>query len=362
MKMKKIMLCICLFASLAMTSQEKKSFEKEIFKISKKIDFITKAQKDSLKVKVIAIESKLQKGEITKTKAAILKSEMAMYHAKQIEIKVGAQEILIQQLVQDKTNGKIVSSIKDAPLGNSFSLSIGSNGILFTKDAGIETSKVVDSSKKKRTTTQLVFAMGVNNVTQDHRQTTLSDSEYKFWQSHFYELGYSWKTRFAKETSQIYFKYGISFLWNNLRLDKNQIHIMLDNTVMTETFPFKLSESRLRHVQMNFPVHLEWNLSKNKKDKEGLVLDGIDNPFRLGIGGFVGFKLGTRQYLEYKDAAGMKREEVQYDNFDMNTLNYGLSAYVGYKMTSLYVKYDLNPLFRDTEMRNISMGIRFDLN
>ena len=112
--MKKIMLCICLFASLVMTSQEKKSFEKEIFKISKKIDFITKAQKDSLKVKVIAIESKLQKGEITKTKAAILKSEMAMYHAKQIEIKVGAQEILIQQLVQDKANGKIASSIKEA--------------------------------------------------------------------------------------------------------------------------------------------------------------------------------------------------------------------------------------------------------
>ena len=361
MKMKKITLCICLFASLVMTSQEKKSFEKEIFKISKKIDFITKAQKDSLKVKVIAIESKLQKGEITKNKAAILKSEVAMYHAKQIEIKVGVQEILIQQLVQDKANGKIASSIKEASGDKSFSFFIGSNGI-FIKDAGTDISEIIDSSQKKRTTTQLVFAMGVNNVIQDHRQTTLSDSEYKFWQSHFYELGFSWKTRFAKETSQIYFKYGISFLWNNLRLDENQYHVMFDNTLSPATFPFKLKESRLRHVQMNFPVHLEWNLSRNKKDKEGLVLDGIDNPFRLGIGGFVGFKLGARQYLEYKDAAGMDRKVVEYGNFNMNTLNYGLSAYVGYKSTSLYVKYDLNPLFRDTGMRNISMGIRFDLN
>ncbi len=30
--------------------------------------------------------------------------------------------------------------------------------------------------------------------------------------------------------------------------------------------------------------------------------------------------------------------------------------------TSLYVKYDLNPLFKNTETRNISFGIRFDLN
>ena len=46
----------------------------------------------------------------------------------------------------------------------------------------------------------------------------------------------------------------------------------------------------------------------------------------------------------------------------MNTINYGLSAYVGYKSTSLYVKYDLNPLFKNSETRNISMGIRLDLN
>ena len=26
--------------------------------------------------------------------------------------------------------------------------------------------------------------------------------------------------------------------------------------------------------------------------------------------------------------------------------NYGLSAYVGYKAASLYVKYDLNPMFK----------------
>lgn len=83
---------------------------------------------------------------------------------------------------------------------------------------------------------------------------------------------------------------------------------------------------------------------------------------RIGVGGFVGFKLGTRQYLEYRDLDGIDIEEVQYDNFNMNTLNYGLSAYAGYGSTSLYAKYDMNPLFKNTKTRNLSIGVRLDLN
>ena len=46
----------------------------------------------------------------------------------------------------------------------------------------------------------------------------------------------------------------------------------------------------------------------------------------------------------------------------MNTINYGLSGYLAYEGMGLYVKYDLNSLFKNTNTRNISIGIRFDLN
>jgi hypothetical protein len=46
----------------------------------------------------------------------------------------------------------------------------------------------------------------------------------------------------------------------------------------------------------------------------------------------------------------------------MNAINYGLSSYLGYNSTCFYVKYDLNPLFKNTDTRNISMGSRLDLN
>jgi hypothetical protein len=182
--------------------------------------------------------------------------------------------------------------------------------------------------------------MGVNNTLQNHTLSSLNNSEFNFWKSCFYELGCTYKTRTGGEESQLYYKYGVSFFWNNLLLKNEEI-------IDLQVFSKNLIDSRLRHVQMSFPVHLEWDFSKNKF-------------LRVGMGGFVAFKLGTRQYLEYKNSLGGTVKEVQYDHFNMNTVNYGLSAYVGYKATSLYVKYDLNPLFKDTEMRNISLGVRFD--
>ena len=218
------------------------------------------------------------------------------------------------------------------------------------------------NKNQRSTTTQFVFAMGANNVLIDDDLNSLNNSEYQQWRSRFYEVGWTWKTRFSRRPSHLYFKYGVSFLWNNLRLEGNRIHVKNGKKTEIQAFGNQLSESRLRHVQMNFPVHIEWDFSRNQKYDDGFVRDRTNRSVRFGIGGFVGFKLGTRQYLEYKDGNGVDVKEVQFDNFNMNTVNYGLSTYLGYRDTSFYVKYDLNPLFKGTTTRNISMGIRLDLN
>lgn len=371
--MKRILLILVLLSTTIAQSQEK-TFEKEVSKISKRIERITKQQKDSLKAKVISIDKQMEKGEISASTAKTLKNEVAAYHARRIEKLVGEQERLLQLLVQDKTNGKIASSESvnrvedDYDEDNSFT--IGNKTFRFNV---IEGDKDEDKERRKKrwdrknkdqrsTTTQFIFAMGVNNVLNDNKLSSLNNSEYQLWRSRFYELGFSWKTRFSKKPSQLYFKYGVSFLWNNLRLEDNRIHVKNAGFTEIQTFNDQLSESRLRHVQMNFPVHLEWDFSKNKIYNSGRVRDRTNRSIRLGVGGFVGFKLGTRQYLEYRDVNNVEVEEIQFDNFNMNIFNYGLSSYIGYRDTSFYVKYDLNPLFQDTETRNISMGIRFDFN
>lgn len=373
--MKRILLILVLLCTTIAQSQER-TFENEVSKISKRIEKITKQQKDSLKAKVIAIDKQLEKGEITETTAETLKKEVASYHARRIEKLVGEQERLLQLLVQDKTNGKIASieesnkKLEEDEFEGESTFTIGNKTFTFNISEGDKEEN--ERRRKKRwdrknkyqrsTTTQFIFAMGVNNVLNDNKLSTLNNSEYQLWRSRFYEVGFSWKTRFAKKPSQFYFKYGISFLWNNLRLEDNRIHIKNRDVTEIQDFADPLSESRLRHVQMNFPAHIEWDFSKNKKYKSGKVRDRTNRALRIGLGGFVGFKLGTRQYLEYRDVNNVEIEQVQFDNFNMNIFNYGLSTYVGYRDTSFYVKYDLNPLFQNTETRNISMGIRFDFD
>ncbi|WP_299013645.1 hypothetical protein [uncultured Polaribacter sp.] len=370
--MKRILFTLVLLCTTIVQSQEK-TFEKEVQKIAKRIEIITKSQKDSLKLKVVDIDKRLKKGEISESTATTLKQELAAYHAKQIEVKVSEQEHLLQLLVQDKTNGKIASS-NNTNLDNEdvSTFKVGGTTFRFKIDTDDEqeTKKEIKNKIKKkrkksqsrRTTTQVVFALGANNVLEDNQFSSLNDSNYQFWRSRFYEVGFSWKTRFTEDASKLYFKYGVSFLWNNLRLEDNQFHVKNGDFTEIQVFPEDLSESRLRHVQMNFPVHLEWDFSKNRKYKDGFVRDRRNESVKIGVGGFVGFKLGTRQFLEFRDTDGVNVEQVQFNNFNMNTINYGLSAYVGYKTTSLYVKYDMNPLFQDTEIRNISMGLRFDFD
>jgi len=365
--MKRTLIILVWFFTTMVFSQ-KNTFEKQVIVISKKIEMITKQEKDSLKVKVININKRLEKGEITKSTAAILKKEVAAYHARKIEKLVGEQERLLQLLVQDKTNGKIISSDDIKEDGNDENtFSIGDTTFKFTVDQEKSEKRRKRRNKKRKnnknrtTTTQFVFAMGVNNVLVNNTVSSFDNSNYKFWESHFYEVGWTWKTRLSRNPSQLYIKYGVSFLWNNLRLKDNQFHVKNENQTEIQVFPENLHESRLRHVQMNFPLHIEWDLSRNRVYEDGQVSDRRNKSFRLGMGGFFGFKLGTRQYLEYKDTNGVAIEEVQFDNFNMNKFNYGISTYLGYRSIGLYIKYDMNSLFKNTEIRNISMGIRLDL-
>lgn len=364
--MKKTYVFIMLLCITSIYSQQK-TFEKEISKISKKIEQITTNEKDSLQLKVKEILKSLEKGEISETMAATLKKEAAIYHAQMIEDKVGIQQLKLQELVQAKVDGKIqnIEHIEDKVDENTFT--IGNKVFRFKidgKEDDLEDEKEQHQKSKtnKKTTTQFVFALGVNNVLTANQFSSLNDSEYEFWKSHFYELGWTWKTRFTNTPSNFYLKYGFSFLWNNLRLTSNRIHIKNNDLTVLESFDDPLTESRLRHVQLTFPVHIEWDLSRNKRYEDGFIKDRTHESIRLGIGGFTGFKLGTRQYIEYKNSEGVRIEELQRENFNMNTINYGISAYLSYKSSGLYVKYDLNSLFKNTETRNISLGLRFDFD
>ncbi|WP_311196054.1 hypothetical protein [Antarcticibacterium sp. 1MA-6-2] len=73
--------------------------------------------------------------------------------------------------------------------------------------------------------------------------------------------------------------------------------------------------------------------------------------------------IGERQKLKYKDDGEKVKRKLKGD-YNTNDIIYGLSAYIGWGDTTLYAKYDLNPLFDEpnVELNNVSLGLRFDLD
>ena len=205
-----------------------------------------------------------------------------------------------------------------------------------------------------------MFAIGFNNAIIEGQD--FDDSPYKLGGSGFIELGYAWKTRIFDNTNFWRLKYGFSFQWNKFDIKDNQYFVNTDGDVTLQEFPVELNKAKFRTTNLVFPVHLEFGPSK-KIEKEDYFRYSTRNKFKIGLGGYAGLNIGSMQKLKYKED-GNRIKDKQRGGFEVNEFVYGLSSYLAWGDTALYVKYDLNPLFKDQafDQNNISVGLRFDMD
>ncbi|VXB10786.1 conserved hypothetical protein [Flavobacterium sp. 9AF] len=352
-------------------SAQNHTFENKAKEIANRIETITKEEKKALKLEVEAIDLQLNEGKITKQQADELKLKAAEKRAAIIEEKVALEETKLQQLIQDKVDG-------------GFSTSKVENELPSRKDSIIVKGKkyevtyhVTDSSHvitdikrifkrdssyvEKRTTSQFVIAFGWNNLVTDG---AIANSDYYYWRSMFSEFGITWRTNLIKDHKVLNLKYGLSFVYNQLHPTDNRYFVDNGEQTVLETYPVNLKSKRsyFRNVFLTLPVHLEFDFSK-MKERNNRKYYASHTGFRLGVGGFVGYNTNSKQFLNY-DEEGYDMRIRQKGNWNIDDWNYGLSTYVGYGTWSLYMKYDINPMFKNntTKQNNISLGIRMDLN
>lgn len=338
----------------AQEQEEEKKNEQKIAILKSKRTNVTTKEKEALKREIEAINRRLENKEISAEEAKTLKETAAKKRALNIENKIAIIDNRIALL--ERNSG-------EEDTGNSSYIEIGwgkydrSNDRLF----GIRFNDVDWKRKEKydrRTYSDLVLAIGLNNTLIDGQ--SLDDSPYKIGGSRFFEIGYAWRTRLFKNTNFFRLSYGFSFQFNGLKPKGNQIFVANGNQTELEEFEFDLRKSKLRTDNLVFPVHLEIGPSTRREMKNKFRYS-LKNRFRLGIGGYAGFNIGTRQKLKYSRDGERIKEKFKRD-YNTSDLIYGLSAYTGVGGALLYVKYDLNPLFQDAtiEQRNISLGLRFD--
>jgi hypothetical protein len=335
---------VCLFGS-KMRAQE--SFEGKAKDIASRIETIVKEEKNELKVEVEAVNEELVQGKITNEEADGKKRTLAEARAKTIEEKVAKLEEELHVLVQDKVDGKI------KVIDTSRTITIH-----FSKDYFSHHDKFANG--EKRTTSQFVFAFGANNLVTNQQ---VANSDFKYWKSHFYEWGFTYNTRILKEDNLLHFKYGMSLMYNNIRPTDDRYFVKNGAQTDLVTSTVHLDESRFRNVYIMVPLHLEFDFSK-KEIRDDTNYFRTHKSARFGIGGYAGFRVKSKQILCFDDSSGNDVEQKTKGNYNVNDFNYGLSTYVGYKATSIYLKYDLQPLFENNsvDQNNISLGLRFDFN
>jgi hypothetical protein len=345
---------VMLISFVGKTVAQEKTFEERAKEIGNQIEIITTEEKKALRVEIEAIDTQILEGKITKEKADELKLKIAEERALNIETKVAAEEEKLNQLIQDKVDGKVKYET------DTTSFRIGKRFVIKIENDTVD--RKPREYKERRTTSQFVFALGLNNLIT--KGESIEKSDFRVAGSHFYEWGLTYNSRIFKNHNLLHAKYGFSVMYNNLRPTDNRLFVKNGNQTELQTATVDLKESRLRNVQLVFPLHLEFDFTPKKLSKDGTkTYFRTHDSFRVGLGGYGGFNIKSKQITKY-ELDGDKVKDKQKGDFNTSNFVYGLSAYVGYKATSLYVKYDMNPLFKDNaiDQNNISLGIRFDFN
>ncbi|MCB4809582.1 protein bicaudal D homolog [Tamlana sp. 62-3] len=326
----------------------------EALKLEKKK--VQEQERALLKAKVEAINTKLEKGEITSTEAETLKKEAAKKHALNIESRMAIVDSKIDLLARNDNDYGV--KIHDDEINI---LRIGtdentSDDLVYVGKPSNDKPRIYD----KRTSNDFVIAFGQNNALIDGE--SLNDSPYKIGGSRFFEIGWAWKTRVFKNTNFLRLKYGLSVQMNGLKPEGNRYFVNQNDNIVLEEFPYELDKSKLTVYNFVAPIHFEFGPSK-KIEKDDYFRYSTTKKLKFGIGGYGGFNIGARQKLKY-DLDGDNKKEKQKGNFNTTKLVYGLSAYIGFDDLAFYAKYDLSPIFNDQviSQNNISLGVRFDIN
>ncbi len=352
---KYLIVFILSFSMQLMNAQESATKSESIDMLIKLKKAIEQEEREALKTKVEAINQRLDKGEISLNEANQLKKEAAQKHALNIENRIAIIDNKIELL---KRNGYI---FEDKTRDERGLIRIGRGDE--TSESFIFIGKQRDDKPyryDKRTTSDFVLAFGLNNAIIEGEN--FDDTPYKIGGSRFFEIGWAWKTRVFQNSNFLRIKYGYSFQINGLKPKDNMYFTQNGDETMLEEFPSELKKSKLSITNLVFPVHFEFGPSK-RIDRENYFRYSTRNQFKIGIGGYAGFNIGTRQKLKYS-VDGEKIKDKMKKSFNATGLVYGLSGYIAFDDTALYVKYDLSPIFNDqvVKQNNISVGVRFDMD
>ena len=211
-------------------------------------------------------------------------------------------------------------------------ISIGKTGVTVDTVAA-------EPKKKSRFDDGLNIDLGFNTFL-NNENNMLDVVGLKPWGSRYVSLNPYYQMRVGREKSPFHIRTGLDFSFNNYMFDRN--YVMKDSEVLGNNYTVlvkderNLEKSKLATSSVNLPLMLLLDFD-NKKGKSA---------FRIGAGGFVGYRLGAHTKIKY-NLEGDDVKDKDHGNFNLEDLQYGVKATIGIYGLDLFANYNLNELFKD---------------
>lgn len=170
--------------------------------------------------------------------------------------------------------------------------------------------------------------------------------------SRYVSLNWHLNSQIGGRKSSFYLMSGLEFAFNNYMFDRN---FVIEEDVNNVTYfrretEINYDKSKLTHSSVNVPL-MPMLKFKRQNGKEG---------FKIGVGPFAGYRLGAHSKFKFEDGGKTQKEKVR-SSYNLSDFQYGLTGVVGYGNLDLFVKYNMNDLFKDSrgpDANVISFGLR----
>ncbi len=194
--------------------------------------------------------------------------------------------------------------------------------------------------------------LGLNALTNKQRDLNGNALDLRPVASRYISLNLHYDIRLGRKGSPLFLRTGPELAFNNYMLDNNY-QFVNQNGVTVLQKPSEagrnLEKSKLAVSSINLPLMPMLSF----QDKKG------HDSFRIGAGGFVGYRLGSHTKLKYEEDGNTKKDKDR-GNYNLEDFQYGVQGTIGIRSIDLFAKYNLNNTFKDNrgpQAQTISFGI-----
>ena len=224
--------------------------------------------------------------------------------------------------------------------------------------------------RHKGTRNYFNFDIGTNNYLTNGRFPDATDELYTVRPFGSWYVGLS-STYSTHIKGPLFIEWGPSVTWYNFKFQNDKVRVIdgPDGTVFAEEstltdINFKKSKLTVMYANVSVVPVLAFNQARPSKRKFtkwsdiGSEKDKQPSGFRIGLGGYAGYRILSYSKFVYDD--GNKEKDKERDNFNLNNFRYGIRLQMGFGGTDLFFNYDLNDLFtkdKAPQLNAFSFGI-----